>query len=63
MLIVESYLFPTFTLTDLPHHHACDSTRGGFELSHLSMCGKLFSAIPLSNITSILLSDSVLSCE
>ena len=25
------------------------------------MCGKLFSAIPLNNITSILLSDSVLS--
>nr|DAX77815.1 MAG TPA: hypothetical protein [Caudoviricetes sp.] len=30
-------------------------------LSHLAMCGKLISAIPMSSITSILLSDSVLS--
>ena len=30
-------------------------------LSHLAMCGKLFSAIPMSSTTSILLSDSVLS--
>ena len=47
----------------LSHHRTCGSAYGGFGLSHLTMCGKLFSAIPLNNITSILLSDSVLSCE
>ena len=52
---------PTLTFTDLPHHRTCRSTYGGFVLLHLTVCGKLFSAIPLSNVTSILLSDSVLS--
>ncbi|MED9984020.1 MAG: hypothetical protein U0K27_13235, partial [Segatella copri] len=52
---------PIFTFTDLPHHRTCGSAYGGFVLSHLAMCGKLFSAIPMSSVTSILLSDSVLS--
>ena len=47
--------------TDLSHHRTCGSAYGGFVLSHLAMCGKLFSAIPTSSVTSILLSDSVLS--
>ena len=39
----------------------CGSAYGDLVLSHLAMCGKLFSAIPMSSATSILLSDSVLS--
>lgn len=39
----------------------CSSAYGGFVLSHLPVSGKLFSTIPLRNITFILLSDSVLS--
>ena len=59
----KRHLSPTFTFTDLPHHRTCGSAYGGFGLSHLTMCGKLFSAIPLTGVTSILLSDSVLSSE
>ncbi|MDM8209338.1 hypothetical protein QUW17_15990, partial [Bacteroides gallinaceum] len=55
------HLSPTFVFTDLSHHRTCRSAYGGFELSHLTMCGKLFSAMPSSDIASILLSDSVLS--
>ena len=63
MLLIRGILPPTFAFTDLPHHRTCGSAYGGFGLSHLTMCGKLFSAIPLGSVTSILLSDSVLSCE
>ena len=61
MLIIERHLPPIFTFTDLPHHRTCGSAYGGFVLFHLTMCSKLFSAIPLSSVTSTLLSDSVLS--
>ena len=37
------------------------SAYGGFVLVHLTVCDKLFSAIPSRYVTSILLSDSVLS--
>jgi len=47
----------------IPHHRTCRSAYGGFVLLHLTVCGKLFSAIPSRYVTSILLSDSVLSCE
>ena len=59
----KRHLPPTFAFTDLPHHRTCGSAYGGFGLSHLTMCGKLFSAIPSRYVTSILLSDSVLSYE
>ena len=62
-VIHKRHLPSTFTFTDLPHHRTCGSAYGGFVLSHLTMCGKLFSAIPSRYVTSILLSDSVLSCE
>ena len=61
MLIIKRHLPSIFTFTDLPHHRTCDSAYGGFVLSHLAMCGKLISVIPMSSVTSILLSDSVLS--
>ena len=57
----KRHLPPIFTFTDLPHHRTCGSAYGGFVLSHLAMCGKLISVIPMSSVTSILLSDSVLS--
>ncbi|MGM9699692.1 MAG: hypothetical protein ACI3Y0_13780 [Prevotella sp.] len=44
---------PAFAFTDIPHHRTCRSAYGGFGLSHLLMCGKLFSAIPLTGVTSI----------
>ena len=47
----------------IPHHRTCRSAYGGFVLLHLTVCGKLFSAIPSRYVTSILLSDSVISCE
>ena len=56
-------LLPTFTFTNLPHYRTCHSAYSGFGLSHLTMCDKLFSAIPLNNVTSVLLSDSVPSCK
>ena len=56
-------LSPIFMFTDLSHHRTCRSAYGGFVLLHLTMCNKLFSAIPSRYVTSILLSDSVLSCE
>ena len=62
-VIHKRHLPPTFTFTDLPHHRTCRSAYGGFVLLHLTVCDKLFSAIPLRYVTSILLSDSVLSCE
>ena len=37
---------PIFTFTDLPHHRTCSSAYGGFVLSHLAMCGKLFFSYP-----------------
>ena len=49
--------------TDLSHHRTCGSTYGGFVLLHLTVCDKLFSTIPSRYVTSILSSDSVLSCE
>ena len=49
--------------TDLSHHHTCRSAYGDFVLLHLTVCNKLFSAIPSRYVTSILLSDSVISCE
>ena len=62
-VIHKRHLPPTFTFTDLPHHRTCRSAYGGFVLLHLTVCDKLFSAIPSRYVTSILLSDSVLSCE
>ena len=56
MLIIERHLPPTFTFTDLPHHRTSGSAYGGFALSHLTMCGKLFSAIPRTSVTPTLLS-------
>ena len=32
--------------TDLSHHRTCGSAYGGFVLLHLTVCDKLFSAIP-----------------
>lgn len=61
MLIIERHLPSILTFTDLPYHRTCGSAHGGFVLSHLTMCGKLFSAIPLSSVTSTQLSVSVLS--
>ena len=49
--------------TDLSHHRTCGPAYGGFVLLHLTVCDKLFSAIPSRYVTSILSSDSVLSCE
>ena len=56
-------IFLLLSFSDLSHHRTCRSAYGGFGLSHLTMCGKLFSAIPLTGVTSIPLSDSVLSSE
>ena len=42
-------------LSHLPTSHTtrtCRSAYGGFVLLHLTVCGKLFSTIPLSNVTS-----------
>ena len=55
-VIHKRHLPPTYTFTDLPHHtRTCRSAYGGFVLLHLTVFGKLFSTIPLSNVTSILL--------
>ena len=61
MLIIKDICLLFSHFTDLPHHRTCGSAYGGFVLSHLMVCGKLFSTTPLSSVTSILLSDSVLS--
>ena len=57
-VIHKRHLPPTFTFTDLPHHRTCRSAYGGFVLLHLTVCGKLFSAISSRYVTSILLSKS-----
>lgn len=49
--------------TVISHHRTCCSAYGGFVLLHLTVCDKLFSAISSRYVTSILSSDSVLSCE
>lgn len=54
MLIIERHLPSIFTFTDLPYHPTCGSAHGGFVLSHLTMCGKLLSAIPLNTSIVIL---------
>ena len=60
MLIIKGICLLFSHFTDLSHHRTCDSAYGGFVLSHFTMCGKLFSTIPMSNVASILLSYSVL---
>lgn len=54
MLIIERHLPSIFTFTDPPYHRTCGSAHGGFVLSHLTMCGKLLSAIPLNTSIVIL---------
>lgn len=41
-VIHKRHLPPTFTFTDLPHHHTCRSAYGGFVLLHLTVCDKFF---------------------
>mgnify|MGYP007127553045 CR=1 FL=1 len=49
-------------LPDLPLHRTNGPAHdGGFVISHLTMCGKLFPAILLSRVASTLLPDPVLS--
>lgn len=54
MLIIERHFPSIFTFTDLPYHRTCGSAHGGFVLSHLTMRGKLLSAIPLNTSIVIL---------
>lgn len=54
MLIIERHLPSIFTFTAPPYHRTCGSAHGGFVLSHLTMCGKLLSAIPLNTSIVIL---------
>ena len=49
----KRHLPPTFAFTDLPHHRTSGSAYGGFALSHLTMCGKLFQ--PSLGLASLLL--------
>ena len=51
---INYYMSVSYSLQDTTVRAA--EAYGGFVLFHLTMCGKLFSAIPLSNVTSILLS-------
>ena len=57
----ESTHLVVFTNVDSIDNGTCRSTYGGFVLLHLTVCGKLFSAIPRTSVTPTLLSDSVLS--